>query len=109
MKIISLNGKTFLAAGIEASANSTVVKNALEIGRVDEGALVAYKEAENLGNLTTITLGGVISYSVSDLPKAMSLKLALIDAAFAEAADNAVKILVNGTFRSYLGQLKTGF
>jgi len=105
MKQVIVNGQSYLAEELVQGDNALIVVGALATGpRVTKGDVAAYMKAENLDELKDITFGGAgVSFSEVALDKDIEFAIKVNALVMEEAADTAVKKLVNREFDNGLG------
>lgn len=108
MKIVNVNGVTYLATLSKTENGDIVLENAMEVGgaNVSQGVITEYYKRGNVGTLKTVNFGGAgISYSVSDLDDSAVMFCKIADLAIAQAKKTAIKNLENREFDGVLGKL----
>ncbi len=105
MKQVTVNGNTYLAAGMTNGEDGLTVAQALQVnGQVTKNDVARYMKAENLDELKDITFGGAgVAYSEVALDKDIEFAIKVAGLVMDEAKATAVDKLVNREFDGGLG------
>ena len=108
MKVVTVNGVSYLAVLEESENGGIVLKDALALNgtNVSQMEVTDYYKKGNLGQLKVVTFGGSgISYSVADITDDIVMFCKIADLALEQAKKVAVKNLENMEFSNVLGKM----
>jgi hypothetical protein len=108
MKIVTVNGVSYLGTLEQTEKGDLILKDAMALygPSVTKGEIEHYYRKGNLGELETITFGGMgVSYSVSQLTDEAVMFCRMADLMMEQAKKVAVRKLENSEFSQSLGKM----